>query len=78
MGSNTAHRILLSPEVLDMIFKNLDDKDLANAARVCRLWSPIALDVLWREIEDLKVLLQLLAPMKKKETEKDLVLLAST
>lgn len=50
-------------ELLALIFSFLEDKSVARAARVCRLWSDVALDTLWHTIHDLRPLLNLLAPL---------------
>lgn len=42
------HRALTVPEFLIQYFEKLDNHALAVAAVVCRLWSPLALDVLLR------------------------------
>ena len=48
-----------------MIFGVLDLPSNAMNARVCKQWSDIALDMLWREIDDLYLLFSILAPLKK-------------
>ncbi|KAF4622564.1 hypothetical protein D9613_009615 [Agrocybe pediades] len=62
------HRVLLIPELLNIIFNHLDLPSNAANARVCRLWSDISLDVLWKEVTKLKRLLQILAPLDVDET----------
>lgn len=57
------HRVLAIPELLDMVFRFLDDGSNTSNARVCRQWSEIALDTLWREVNDLYRLFGLLAPL---------------
>lgn len=52
------HQVLTMPELLTSIFSQSEDRDLANVARSCRLWSTIALDVLWRSIPNLAILLR--------------------
>ena len=51
------------PELLDLIFGCLGHCDNASNARVCRVWSDVALDLLWREVDDLPRVFQLLAPI---------------
>ncbi|RDX42426.1 hypothetical protein OH76DRAFT_1362817 [Lentinus brumalis] len=53
-------------ELLAMIFSYLDDRALARAACVCKHWSEIALDCLWFEVNDLKRVLSVLAPLTLK------------
>lgn len=55
---------LKSPEVLNLIFSNLDDAALAMSARACKQWSTIALDILWREVVDPMNLLRLLGEIE--------------
>lgn len=50
-------------ELLAMVFSHLDKKSLARCARVCKLWSDTALDILWHDLTDFRPLLTLLAPM---------------
>lgn len=62
-----AHRILFIPELLDIIFNFLDrDANVANAC-VCKRWSEIALDVVWKEVDDLLRLFRLLKPILHQE-----------
>ncbi|KAF8637721.1 hypothetical protein AX17_002624 [Amanita inopinata Kibby_2008] len=56
-------RVLCIPELLDMIFSYLDLSSNATNARVCKRWSDVALDTLWREVEDIYRLCSLLAPL---------------
>lgn len=52
-------------ELLLLIISFLDQQSLARAARVCRSWSHVALDALWRDVDDLPRLLALLCPYAK-------------
>jgi hypothetical protein len=62
-----AHRVLFIPELLDIIFNFLDrDANVANAC-VCKRWSEIALDVVWKEVDDLLHLFRLLKPIVHQE-----------
>lgn len=49
-----------------MIFAYLDDRTLARAACVSKHWSGLALDFLWVEVNDLKKVLTVLAPLTYK------------
>jgi hypothetical protein len=66
-SASAMHRVLGIPELLDMIFRFLDDASNASNARVCRQWSEIALDTLWKDVNDLYRLFGLLAPLRKAE-----------
>ena len=59
------HRVLRIPELLQMIFGILDLPSNAMNARVCKQWSDIALDILWREIDELYILFRILVPLTK-------------
>ncbi|EJF61956.1 hypothetical protein DICSQDRAFT_58994 [Dichomitus squalens LYAD-421 SS1] len=50
-------------ELLTMMFSYLDDRDLARAACVCKHWAELALDALWSEVNDLRRVLTVLAPL---------------
>jgi F-box-like len=69
--ASTTHRALRIPELLDMIFRFLDDASNASNARVCRQWSEIALDTLWRDVNDFFRLFGLLAPLRKLDDHED-------
>lgn len=59
------HGVVGLPELLTVIFSSLGQADLARAARVCQLWSPIALDFLWEGICNLDCLINAYSPKKK-------------
>ncbi|KAG5650157.1 hypothetical protein H0H81_000512 [Sphagnurus paluster] len=61
--SSNAARALVIPELLDMVFQYLDDASNASNARVCKQWSELALDTLWKEVTEPYHLFSLLAPM---------------
>ncbi|KAG8924040.1 hypothetical protein FRC00_005570 [Tulasnella sp. 408] len=61
-------RALRIPEVLLDIFSVSTDSTRAAAARVCRSWSTLALDVLWRDMQSPIPLLQILSPLQPKQT----------
>jgi hypothetical protein len=46
-----------------MIFSFLDDIDNASNAQVCKLWSTVALDVIWKEPSNLHRLFSRLVPL---------------
>lgn len=51
-------------EVLKTIFGHLGEHDLARVSRVCRWWSSTALNLLWRSIRNLTVLIKTGYPMR--------------
>ncbi|TFK59828.1 hypothetical protein BDN72DRAFT_574119 [Pluteus cervinus] len=57
------HPIFAIPELLDMIFSYLDHGHNASNALVCKRWSQVALDTLWRDVQVLPRLFSILAPM---------------
>ena len=59
----TTLRVLAIPEIIELIMSFLDKKDNVNNACVCRSWSEIALDCIWRNVDDITQLLRLLAPL---------------
>ncbi|KAI0708775.1 hypothetical protein C8T65DRAFT_830002 [Cerioporus squamosus] len=59
------HRVLTVPELLEMIFSILEMGDLRRNALVCKAWAEVALDILWRDVEDLPRMLHLLAPTEE-------------
>ncbi|KAI0773038.1 hypothetical protein BD413DRAFT_690697 [Trametes elegans] len=65
---STTQRVLGIPEILELVFSFLETKDAAQCARVCKGWSAIALDSLWRDVDDLHRLFSLLAPIVARET----------
>ncbi|OBZ72753.1 hypothetical protein A0H81_06681 [Grifola frondosa] len=53
-------------ELLFIILSHLDDRSLSKVVTVCKQWSEIALDILWRDVVDLRRLLSILAPFTRK------------
>jgi hypothetical protein len=62
------HRVLAIPELLDTVFKAMDNRSNLNNALVSRAWSEIALDTLWRHVDDLYRLFSLLGPLKESDS----------
>lgn len=60
---STIHRVLEIPEIVELILTFLDQKGNINNALVCKRWSEISLDILWREVDDLPRLCSVLAPL---------------
>ncbi|KAG8906862.1 hypothetical protein FRB99_005922 [Tulasnella sp. 403] len=60
-----SRRVLYIPELLNTIFEFLYYRwaNATSAALVCRLWSDIALDCVWRSVPSLMPLLRVLAPL---------------
>lgn len=56
----------LSPEVLDIIFSFSSVGDAARCTRVCKAWTNVALDRVWRQLDfcDLVHLFSILAPLR--------------
>lgn len=63
-GTTTQQRVLEIPEILELVFSFLDDKSNANNITVCKRWSELALNMVWREVSDAHRLFSLLAPMQ--------------
>ncbi|RPD53877.1 hypothetical protein L226DRAFT_495192 [Lentinus tigrinus ALCF2SS1-7] len=61
----TTQRVLTIPELLEMIFSFSDSEDLQSSALVCKVWSEVALDIRWRNVDDLPRTLRLLAPIEQ-------------
>lgn len=59
-----ALRVFSILEVHRRILENVGKSDLAAAARVCRTWVDLALDILWEELESVHPVMALLGPMK--------------
>ncbi|KAI5999148.1 hypothetical protein EDD15DRAFT_2160959 [Pisolithus albus] len=58
-----ANRIFHIPELLHLIFSFLDKKSNVSNACVCKFWSDIALDTVWKEVDDLIHLFSILQPI---------------
>ncbi|KAJ7773058.1 hypothetical protein B0H16DRAFT_1363088 [Mycena metata] len=65
LSAPPSSRVLAIPELLDMIFAYLDDPSNASNASVCKQWSNVALDTLWRDLNDLHRLFSILKPLKQ-------------
>ncbi|KAI0305892.1 hypothetical protein B0F90DRAFT_937221 [Multifurca ochricompacta] len=63
---STTHRVLAIPELLQIIFSFGTRASNASNALVCRTWREVALDHLWRDVDDIYHLLQLLAPLHRR------------
>lgn len=63
--SREAHRVLFIIEILTQVLRNAGKPDLAAAARVCRTWMEVALNMLWEELESPHPLMSLLGPIIK-------------
>lgn len=63
MYQSAIQRVGSIPELLDLIFDQLDHSSNANNAVVCKVWSEVAHDKLWREVCNPKQLLSILAPI---------------
>jgi hypothetical protein len=61
---SAAHRALAVTEILNIIFSFGTQASNVSNVLVCRGWREPALDNVWREVDDIYYLLQLLAPFK--------------
>ncbi|TDL15774.1 hypothetical protein BD410DRAFT_902402 [Rickenella mellea] len=59
------HRVLTIPELLEIIFSSTDELANARAVSVCKTWSGVARDTLWRDVRGLRRLFSPLAPVKR-------------
>lgn len=57
-------RTLSIPELLSTVFSLAEAPELATSARVCKKWSGLALDELWRDLESVLPLLDLLVDLE--------------
>ena len=64
--ASTANRVLAIPELLQIIFSFGTRASNVSNALVCRGWREPALDHVWREVDDMYYLLQLLAPFHRR------------
>lgn len=63
-GESRKHPAWDVPDVVDAILDVLADRDLAMSARVCRDWTSTVLDKLWKDMDSLQPLLQILGPLE--------------
>lgn len=61
--TSVAHRVMSIPELLELVFDHLDRTSNASNASVCKTWHHIALDTLWREVDNIHMLFSHLAPL---------------
>lgn len=69
-------RVLRIPELLDMIFGFLDmrsSNENLGCITVCKQWSDIALDSLWRDVNSLRRLFHVLSPLQRRIGKSDWV-----
>ena len=64
---STTSRVLGIPEILEIIFSFMDEEDNKRNACVCKRWSDIALNHLWKEMYGLGQLFRLLGPLRLRE-----------
>ncbi|KAI0701096.1 hypothetical protein BC835DRAFT_1265508 [Cytidiella melzeri] len=60
---NALNRVLEISEILELIFSFLDKDSHINTVVVCKKWSEIAMNIIWREVDDPRRLLSLLSPL---------------
>jgi len=61
--------VLSIPELLHNTFSFMNTKENAINARVCKQWSEVALDLIWREVTSLPQLSNLLGPHVNKRND---------
>ena len=59
----TTNRVLEIPEILELVFSFLDREDNFQNLVVCKNWSELALNNLWRHVDDPIRLFSILSPM---------------
>ncbi|KAH8091795.1 hypothetical protein BXZ70DRAFT_469086 [Cristinia sonorae] len=62
--SFASHKVVQIPEIVELILSFLDKSSNVQNALVCKQWSDIALNLLWRDLPDVCPLFELLCPMK--------------
>lgn len=65
--SSVTTRVLEIPEIIEQILSYLENDEKLRVAPVCKRWSDIALNLVWRRVDDIIHLLRGLAPMVPKE-----------
>lgn len=73
-----SQKVLSLPELVILTINDLAVEDLHSASLVCRTWSEIALDHLWRTAVSLAPLLNTLASMQYSKEESNWVSINST
>ncbi|KAK0433957.1 hypothetical protein EV421DRAFT_1360492 [Armillaria borealis] len=59
------HRALTIPELVHEIFSHVGTSDLASSVSiVCKQWSDISTDIIWRKLDDLQPLLRLIGEIE--------------
>ncbi len=66
-------RAILIAEILSSIIAFAELPDAARCARVCRFWLDISLDHVWAELQGLRPLFEILAPLVPKGENEPLV-----
>ncbi|KAE9392001.1 hypothetical protein BT96DRAFT_1058818 [Gymnopus androsaceus JB14] len=61
------------PEVLENILSHCDAKSNQKNVLVCKLWSEVALDVLWHKVDDLERFLELFGKLDKLERDGSII-----
>lgn len=69
MSSTAPHRALAIPELINEIFGYLGNGSNASNAQVSHQWHEIALDCLWRDVQNLHTLFSRLAPLEKTQDQ---------
>ncbi|KAG9028000.1 hypothetical protein FRB95_007006 [Tulasnella sp. JGI-2019a] len=73
-GISARQRALKTPEILLSVFQRLEVNDLNELAQVCKIWSPIAIDIKWRTSRiQLSRVLARLAPFTAVKSQDDTI-----
>ena len=61
--SSVMRRVLEIPEIIEQILSYLENKEKLAIAPVCKRWADIALNLVWRKMDNIITLFLGLAPM---------------
>ena len=76
--ATAAERFLYNDDLVSQIVEdNIDDSDRLTVALTCRATSGVALDRLWRHVDRLSQLVNILAPLVPVDTTSDPPMLVS-
>lgn len=64
---SVTRRVLEIPEIIELILSYLDTGEKLHVIPVCKKWADIALNQVWRRVDDIIPLLRGLAPMVRNE-----------
>jgi hypothetical protein len=67
MNTRPTPRLFSTPELIYKIFSHLSNSSNSASAQVCKAWSEIALDILWKDVVDLRHLFSQLPSLVEDE-----------